>query len=171
MLRREVLAGLAAFAAMPSQAEQLPLAAAEPFSASTVRDLAASLAAKAYAPPLPVNEAWTSISYDDYVSIWFDERRALFQDSDAPLRVDLFLTALYYPHAIGLSVVENGQSRKVEFSLDAFDRTGPEMEAMSAASTAALTVYDMCKAIDRSMEILDLRLEHKSGGKSGDWYR
>ncbi|MCH2075992.1 MAG: glucan biosynthesis protein G [Rhodobacteraceae bacterium] len=123
MLRREVLAGLAAFAAMPSQAEQLPLAAAEPFSASTVRDLAASLAAKAYAPPLPVNEAWTSISYDDYVSIWFDERRALFQDSDAPLRVDLFLTALYYPHAIGLSVVENGQSRKVEFSLDAFDRT------------------------------------------------
>ena len=55
--------------------------------------------------------------------------------------------------------------------VDAFDRTGPEMEAMSAASTAALTVYDMCKAIDRSMEVLDLRLEHKSGGKSGEWRR
>jgi cyclic pyranopterin phosphate synthase len=47
--------------------------------------------------------------------------------------------------------------------------TGVEMEAMTAVCTAALTVYDMCKAVDRSMEIGAVRLTHKSGGKSGDF--
>jgi cyclic pyranopterin phosphate synthase len=46
-------------------------------------------------------------------------------------------------------------------------RTGVEMEALTAVSVAALTVYDMCKAIDRGMRIVDIRLRHKSGGKSG----
>jgi cyclic pyranopterin phosphate synthase len=46
-------------------------------------------------------------------------------------------------------------------------RTGVEMEALTAASVAALTVYDMCKAVDRGMVISELRLLHKSGGKSG----
>lgn len=45
--------------------------------------------------------------------------------------------------------------------------TGVEMEAMTAVSTAALTIYDMCKAVDRGMEIGAIRLTHKSGGKSG----
>jgi len=48
-------------------------------------------------------------------------------------------------------------------------RTGAEMEALTAASVAALTVYDMCKAVDRGMTITDLRLLHKSGGKSGTY--
>jgi len=47
--------------------------------------------------------------------------------------------------------------------------TGVEMEAMTAVSAAALTVYDMCKAIDRGMEIGNIRLTHKSGGKSGNY--
>jgi cyclic pyranopterin phosphate synthase len=46
-------------------------------------------------------------------------------------------------------------------------RTGVEMEALTAVSVAALTVYDMCKAIDRAMTLSDIRLVHKSGGKSG----
>lgn len=46
-------------------------------------------------------------------------------------------------------------------------RTGVEMEALTAVSVAALTVYDMCKAVDRSMKITDIRLIHKAGGKSG----
>ena len=46
-------------------------------------------------------------------------------------------------------------------------KTGVEMEALTAVSVAALTIYDMCKAIDRSMQIVDIRLIHKSGGKSG----
>jgi cyclic pyranopterin phosphate synthase len=51
------------------------------------------------------------------------------------------------------------------------DRTGFEMEALVAASTAALTVYDMLKAVDRSITITDLGLIEKSGGKSGPWAR
>ena len=50
-------------------------------------------------------------------------------------------------------------------------RTGVEMEAMAAASIAALTVYDMVKAIERGIEIERVRLLHKSGGKSGEWNR
>ena len=46
-------------------------------------------------------------------------------------------------------------------------RTGVEMEALMAVSIAALTVYDMCKAVDRGMQITEIRLRHKSGGKSG----
>jgi len=50
-------------------------------------------------------------------------------------------------------------------------QTGVEMEALTAASVAALTVYDMCKAIDKGIVISDLRLERKTGGKSGDYVR
>ncbi|MCY1005006.1 cyclic pyranopterin monophosphate synthase MoaC [Nannocystis pusilla] len=53
----------------------------------------------------------------------------------------------------------------------AVDRTGPEMEAMTAAAAAALTIYDMCKAIDRAMAIESVYLVEKSGGKSGVWTR
>jgi cyclic pyranopterin phosphate synthase len=50
-------------------------------------------------------------------------------------------------------------------------KTGVEMEALTAASVAALTIYDMCKAIDKSMVITEIRLESKSGGRSGDYVR
>ncbi len=50
-------------------------------------------------------------------------------------------------------------------------KTGVEMEALTAAAVAALTVYDMLKAVDKNMEIGELRLLEKSGGKSGDWRR
>ena len=48
-------------------------------------------------------------------------------------------------------------------------KTGVEMEALTAVSVAALTVYDMCKAVDRSMRLSDIRLVHKEGGKSGTY--
>lgn len=50
-------------------------------------------------------------------------------------------------------------------------RTGVEMEALTAAATAALTLYDMCKAVDRGMSIHDLELVEKHGGRSGSWVR
>lgn len=50
-------------------------------------------------------------------------------------------------------------------------QTGVEMEALCAVQNALLTIYDMCKAVDRGMEIGGVRLEHKSGGKSGEWNR
>jgi len=51
------------------------------------------------------------------------------------------------------------------------DKTGVEMEALTAATVAALTIYDMCKAVDRGMRITDVRLLRKEGGKSGTWIR
>lgn len=56
-------------------------------------------------------------------------------------------------------------------TVQAIDRTGPEMEAMTGASVAALTIYDMCKAMDRGMRITGVQLLAKSGGKSGAWTR
>ena len=56
---------------------------------------------------------------------------------------------------------------EIRATIHAFDRTGVEMEALVAASTAALTIYDMLKAIDRWMTITDVRLLEKSGGRSG----
>ncbi len=50
-------------------------------------------------------------------------------------------------------------------------KTGVEMEALTAVSVAALTIYDMCKAVDKGMQITDVRLTHKSGGKSGTFER
>jgi len=56
---------------------------------------------------------------------------------------------------------------RIEATVDAFDRTGVEMEALVAASTAALTIYDMLKSVDRWMTITDVGLLEKSGGRSG----
>ena len=50
-------------------------------------------------------------------------------------------------------------------------RTGVEMEALTAVSVALLTLYDMCKAVDKSMQMGNIRLESKTGGRSGDWHR
>ena len=60
---------------------------------------------------------------------------------------------------------------EIAAAVHAFDRTGVEMEALAAVSIAALTIYDMCKAVDRGMRIGAIQLEAKSGGKSGDWTR
>lgn len=56
---------------------------------------------------------------------------------------------------------------QIEATVNATDKTGVEMEALTAASVAALTVYDMCKAADRAMTLGPVRLVYKSGGKSG----
>jgi cyclic pyranopterin phosphate synthase len=60
---------------------------------------------------------------------------------------------------------------RVEATVRVFGRTGVEMEALTAVSVAALTVYDMCKSVDKGMTVERLRLEAKSGGKSGDYRR
>ncbi|NNN02476.1 MAG: cyclic pyranopterin monophosphate synthase MoaC [Acidimicrobiaceae bacterium] len=59
----------------------------------------------------------------------------------------------------------------VEASVDTVDRTGVEMEALTAVSVAALTIYDMCKSTDRTMTISEIALWEKSGGRSGAWRR
>jgi cyclic pyranopterin monophosphate synthase len=60
---------------------------------------------------------------------------------------------------------------EVEAQVDTVDRTGVEMEALTACAIAALTIYDMCKSVDRSMAMSDLALWEKTGGRSGTWRR
>ena len=71
--------------------------------------------------------------------------------------------------AVDIAVCENGVAITSEVTTTA--TTGVEMEALVAASVAALTVYDMCKALDKGIEIRQVVLEKKSGGKSGDYVR
>ncbi|PYS74810.1 MAG: cyclic pyranopterin monophosphate synthase MoaC [Acidobacteria bacterium] len=67
------------------------------------------------------------------------------------------------------TVEADGIALSAEVSTNA--QTGVEMEALTAVSVAALTIYDMCKALDKSMTISEIRLEVKTGGKSGDYQR
>ena len=60
---------------------------------------------------------------------------------------------------------------RIEARVHAVERTGVEMEALTAAMAAALTIYDMAKRNDRGMEVVSVRLVHKSGGRTGEWHR
>jgi cyclic pyranopterin phosphate synthase len=64
---------------------------------------------------------------------------------------------------------EENSAIHIEACVSTVGKTGIEMESLHAVSIAALTIYDMCKAIDRGMRITDIRLVKKSGGKSGDY--
>jgi cyclic pyranopterin phosphate synthase len=70
---------------------------------------------------------------------------------------------------VDLSCVPERNAVDVTATCKLKGRTGVEMEALTAVSIALLTVYDMCKAVDRGMTIGDVRLVHKAGGKSGEW--
>ncbi len=72
---------------------------------------------------------------------------------------------------VRLKLVPGRNAVDIEATCRLEGRTGVEMEALTAAAVAALTVYDMCKAVDRGMVISDVRLLHKSGGKSGTYDR
>lgn len=86
------------------------------------------------------------------------------------------LIPLSHPLAIHHAAIEftpdvSSGSIHIHATVRAFERTGVEMEAMTAASVAALTVYDMCKGADKGIEIKEICLEFKEGGKSGTWQR
>ena len=66
---------------------------------------------------------------------------------------------------------EAGAAIEITATVHVTARTGAEMEALTAVSVAGLTIYDMCKAVDRSMRIEGVQLERKSGGRSGEWTR
>jgi cyclic pyranopterin monophosphate synthase len=79
-------------------------------------------------------------------------------------------------HPIGLGAVEvelssNEYGIAIRSRVVTTDRTGVEMEALTAVSVAALTVYDMVKGVEKGVEITDVRLTKKTGGRSGDWTR
>lgn len=82
-----------------------------------------------------------------------------------PMCHPLSLTAVH----VQLEPDEDRSSVEIEVQVETRGKTGVEMEALTAVSVAALTIYDMVKAIDRGMTIDGIHLAHKSGGKSGDW--
>ena len=71
--------------------------------------------------------------------------------------------------AVDFEVVRAANELRCTAQVETFGRTGVEMEALTAVQVGLLTVYDMCKAVDRAMVIGDVRLLEKRGGKSGDW--
>jgi len=70
---------------------------------------------------------------------------------------------------VDLTLAQDRNAVMIEATCRLKGRTGVEMEALTAVAIAALTIYDMCKAVDRGMVIGQIRLTHKSGGKSGVW--
>ena len=85
------------------------------------------------------------------------------------------LVPLCHPLSLAKVAIEFRAAGEQALAIDArckvTGRTGVEMEALTAVSVAALTIYDMCKALDRGMTIDDVRLVEKSGGASGSWRR
>lgn len=79
-----------------------------------------------------------------------------------PVPLDVVRVEFAFPDSVRVTI---------ETEARATARTGVEMEALSAAAVAALTIYDMCKALDRAMVIEQIQLEEKSGGKSGHFLR
>jgi len=73
--------------------------------------------------------------------------------------------------SVDFSPDKTSSSIRIEARVRILDRTGVEMEALTAVSVAALTIYDMCKSVDREMIISDIHLLEKSGGKSGTYVR
>lgn len=82
-----------------------------------------------------------------------------------PMCHNIFLTGV----DIRFNILDDGI--EIESEVKTFGKTGVEMEALTAVSIAALTIYDMCKAIDKDMVIEEIKLMKKSGGKSGEYAR
>jgi cyclic pyranopterin phosphate synthase len=74
-------------------------------------------------------------------------------------------------HGVTVDLILGVDSVEIRVTARTADRTGVEMEAMTAAMTAGLALYDMVKAVDRAATITDVRLEHKLGGRRGEWTR
>lgn len=84
------------------------------------------------------------------------------------------LVPLCHPIALSAVSVDVTPARgalQIRAEVKTVDRTGVEMEALTAVSAAALTIYDMLKSVDRAMVVEHVQLEHKSGGRSGTWNR
>jgi cyclic pyranopterin phosphate synthase len=74
-------------------------------------------------------------------------------------------------HAVTVDLDVREDSVEITATTRTADRTGVEMEAITAVIAAGLTLYDMVKAVDRAAQLTDIRLVHKSGGRSGEWNR
>ncbi|MFQ6549830.1 glucan biosynthesis protein [Aestuariibius sp. 2305UL40-4] len=127
MKRRTFLQAATALAATPLQAladePGLTLGDPVPFTHDGLIARARAMADEPYRPRPTIPQAWQDLSYDQFRHIWFDHRNALFTETDAPLRVDLFPPGLYFPQAVACHVIEDGQARQIAFDKAVFDTT------------------------------------------------
>ncbi len=91
-----------------------------PFDGGTVADIARAAAARPYAPVAEVPREWLDLTYDQYRGIVFDHRRALWNGTDAPVRVDLFAPGLYFPRPVSVHMVEGGMATPVPYDRSKF---------------------------------------------------
>lgn len=126
--RRAFLAGTTAFLASPVVAAMPRFLESSAFDHDTVSEIARDLAARPYAPRPQVPAAWRDLTYDQYRTIWFRERDALWGDSNRPYRVDLFHPGLYFPQGVALDIVQGDTAQRLAFDIDLFDRTDKSPE-------------------------------------------
>ncbi|MBM2576573.1 glucan biosynthesis protein G [Jannaschia sp. Os4] len=122
MRRRDFLAVVAAAGAAPTLARAAP-GEGEPFDAGLPERVARDLAERPFEPAPLIPQAWRDMTYDEYRTLWFDGRHALWTGEDTPFRVDFFHPGLYFPRPVAVSAVRDGVAVPVPFELDWFDRT------------------------------------------------
>ncbi len=94
-----------------------------PFVPEDLVARAREMAGRDYAPRPTVPQEWIDLTYEQYKSMWFPDRHALWQGSDVPVRLDVFAPGLYFPSPVEISGVEDGQARPLVFDAAVFDRT------------------------------------------------
>lgn len=121
----------------------------KPFTPDTVRKMARELAQKDFAQRAEVPAEWRDLTYDQYRKIWFDTRSAVWADEGLPFEMDLFHPGLYFPRAVEVDVVRNGEANRLAFDFDLFDKTedAPDL------------------SVDESMGYSGLRLRHQFEGE------
>ena len=114
-----------------------------------------------------------TVTADDIESTWASIDAALDEGETIGLYAEVVGLGGLPLDAVVVELVPDpaGPCVRIEARAEVHARTGVEMEALVAVSAAALTIYDMCKAVDRGMTVEAVRLVAKSGGKSGEWRR
>ncbi|MCF6234525.1 MAG: glucan biosynthesis protein G [Rhodobacteraceae bacterium] len=123
MTRRAFLASTTAAAAFGGPKVAMASSPEIGFEREQVIALARDMAGHGHMPRAQVPKDWRDLSYDQYKSIWFKHTSALWRDTDASYNVDFFHPGLYFPQAITIDSVEDGNSRLIPFDLDDFGRT------------------------------------------------
>ncbi len=123
-----LMAALASIGFAPASAAgeeefTLEFGEAKPFSADAVKQLAKSMAERGYKPGPRVPEEWLKLDYDTFRNIWFDTKKSVWNETNRPQRIDLFVAGLYFPTPVSINVADGDQARAVKFDMRAFTTT------------------------------------------------
>ncbi|WP_245882606.1 glucan biosynthesis protein [Yoonia sediminilitoris] len=120
MIDRRTFLALMAAAGMPAQ---LAAQAAQPFSRDWLINLAREKSQTDYIARPLIPEPWRTMDYDDFQHIWFNAKKAIWNDTDSPVKIDLFTAGLYVERATTIHLVTDGQARVLPYDISLFDKT------------------------------------------------